>query len=476
MSPAPSINIASTLLADFERLRGASRRDPDVALEVRQDRLRRLLALLNNNASAFEDAISTDFGHRSKHETRLAEAMVVESSIKHALRHLKAWMMPRRVRTELPFLLGKNRLLPQPLGVVGVISPWNYPLQLTLAPVTPALAAGNVVLLKPSELVPSFAALLADLVPRYFKETEMTVSLGGADIASAFSSLPFDHLIFTGSTQVGRIVAEAAARNLTPVTLELGGKSPAIIDASANIAVAADRIAYGKLLNAGQTCVAPDYVLCAFDRVDAFVVDFKASVLRQFGNDPSNPDYTSIASDRHFDRLAGLLDDALAKGAQVVQTVTDPASWKSLRKFPPCLILNTSREMLVRKEEIFGPILPVIAVPDGPAAIDYVNSHDRPLALYWFGTDSAARDRVLTKTVSGGVTINDCLMHLAQENQPFGGVGASGMGAYHGEWGFRTLSKEKPIYYRSNLSGLELSRPPYGRRFDILLRALRRLT
>jgi coniferyl-aldehyde dehydrogenase len=208
--------------------------------------------------------------------------------------------------------------------------------------VTPALAAGNVVMIKPSELVPSFAALLAGVVPRYFKETEMIVSLGGADLAGAFSNLPFDHLIFTGSTQVGRIVAEAAARNLTPVTLELGGKSPAIIDASANIAVAADRIAYGKLLNAGQTCVAPDYVLCASDRVDAFVADFKASVLRLFGNNPSNPDYTSIASDRHFDRLARLLDDAVAKGAQVVQTVNDPSSWKSLRKLPPCLILNTS--------------------------------------------------------------------------------------------------------------------------------------
>ena len=349
-------------------------------------------------------------------------------------------------------------------------------MQLTLAPATAALAAGNLVMLKPSELVPHFSSLLADVVPRHFRENEMTVTIGGADIASAFSNLPFDHLIFTGSTEVGRTVAATAARNLTPVTLELGGKSPAIIDPSANIAVAADRIAYGKLLNAGQTCVAPDYVLCAPERVGAFVAAFKASVLRLFGDIPSNPDYTSIVSDRHFRRLSELLADAMGKGAHVVQLVADPSLWKSLRKFPPCLLLDTAPNMRVRKEEIFGPILPIIAVPDNAAAIRHVNSHDRPLALYWFGADRVARDLVLEKTLSGGVTINDCLLHLAQENQPFGGVGASGTGAYHGEWGFRNFSKEKPVYFRSKLSALGLSRPPYGPGFDTLLKTLRRFT
>jgi len=460
--------------AVFARLRAASRRAPFPSVEERRDRLQRLLALMNDAAPAIERAISDDFGHRCVQETRLAEAFIVEAGIKHTLRHLKRWMRPTRVKTELAFLPGGNRLMPQPLGVVGVVAPWNYPLQLTLAPVSAALAAGNRVMIKPSELTPRFSALLADLVARAFRDDEVVVIQGGPDVAAAFTALPFDHLLFTGSTRVGRMVAEAAAKNLTPVTLELGGKSPAIVDASADIAVAAGRIAFGKLLNAGQTCVAPDYVLLPKGREQAFVDAFRAATAKLIGDDPSNPDYTAIVCAPHRARQQALVDDAVAKGAKPVWAVADPARWSNSAKFPPCLLLDTTPDMRVRREEIFGPILPIVPVSGPDEAIATVLADERPLALYWFGNDGAARDRVMIETVAGGVTVNDCLVHLAQENQPFGGVGASGLGAYHGEWGFRTFSHLKPIFHRPDLSGLGFMQPPYGKTFDRMLAALRR--
>ena len=364
---------------------------------------------------------------------------------------------------------------PQPLGVVGIISPWNYPLQLTLAPLVGALAAGNRAMIKPSELVPQFSSMLAAAVSKHFDAAEVAVVEGGPAVSQAFAALPFDHLLFTGSARVGRLVAKAAAKNLTPITLELGGKSPAIIDRSADIAAAAHRIAIGKLLNAGQTCIAPDYVLCPRDAQDAFVTHYFKSVTALYGTDPHNPDYTSIITQPHYDRLESLLSDATAKGGRIDMRVEDLSDWKALRKFPPCLVLSTKDEMRVRQEEIFGPILPVIPYDHADEAIAYVNGRDRPLALYWFGADRHARDRILRETISGGVTINDCLLHLAQEHQPFGGVGASGMGAYHGEWGFRTFSKEKPVFYRSRVSATVLLQPPYGRTFDRVLALLRRL-
>lgn len=460
----------------FGLQREASRGEVSVAPALRKDRLRRLLALVTDKAPDFEAVIDADFGHRSQHETRLAEAFVVESAIKHALRHVDRWTRPKRIATELPFWPGRNRLMPQPLGVVGVISPWNYPLQLTLAPVVGALAAGNRVMIKPSELSPHFARLLASAVGERYAADEISVIVGGADVAQAFAALPFDHLVFTGSTRVGRLVAEAAARNLTPVTLELGGKSPAIIDRSADLAVAAQRIAYGKLLNAGQTCIAPDYVLCPLGQEGAFAEHFFRAAHRLYGTDPQNPDYTAIVSDPHYDRLASLLADAHAKGARSDARTNQAETWKRLRKFPPYLVFATTDAMRIRQEEIFGPILPVVSYETPAEAIAFVNARERPLALYWFGRDGAARDQVLRETVSGGVTVNDCLLHIAQENQPFGGVGASGMGAYHGEWGFRTFSKEKPVFYRPRASGTRLLHPPYGARFESVLALLRRVT
>ena len=460
--------------AAFARLREASRAAPYPSLELRRDRLTRLLALMKDEEEALEQAISADFGHRCVQETRLAEAFVVEAGIKHMLRHLKGWMRQRRVKTELAFLPGHNRLMPQPLGVVGIVAPWNYPLQLTLGPVSAALAAGNRVMIKPSELTPRFSALLAQLVAARFSADEMVVIEGGPEVATAFTALPFDHLLFTGSTRVGRIVAQAAAKNLTPVTLELGGKSPAILDASADVAKAAGRIAFAKLLNSGQTCVAPDYVMLPKGREADFVAAYRAAVGRLYGDDPNNPDYTAIVCASHRARQQALVDDAVARGARVEWAVADPARWSNSPKFPPCLVLDTTPDMRVRQEEIFGPILPIVPVSDADEAIATVVADERPLALYWFGSDAAARDRVMIETVSGGVTVNDCLVHLAQENQPFGGVGASGIGAYHGEWGFRTFSHLKPIFHRPDLSGLGFMQPPYGRLFDRMLAALRR--
>jgi coniferyl-aldehyde dehydrogenase len=458
----------------FHRIFELTRTTPAPTLAERLDRLARLKAAISDNESRFEQAISADFGHRCPTETAIAETLLVLGEIRHAARHLKKWMALQRVSTALQFMPAKNRLMPQPLGVVGIIAPWNYPLQLTLAPAVGALAAGNRVMIKPSELVPRFSALLQQAISAKFDATEVFVTGIDDDIARGFAALPFDHLIFTGSTRVGRLVAEAAGRNLTPVTLELGGKSPAIVDRSADLGQAAERIAYGKLLNAGQTCIAPDYVLVPDPVVQDFADRLQGHMQRMFGTDPDNADYTSIISEQHYARLEGLLADAVAKGARLMQAARpgDPA-WKSKRKFPPTLVLGATPEMAIMQEEIFGPLLPVVGYREAGEPVGWINAHDRPLALYWFGKDEAARDEVLARTVSGGVTVNDCLFHFTQINQPMGGVGASGTGVYHGEWGFRTLSKLKPVFYRSALNRLADLYPPYGARIARLEKMLR---
>lgn len=461
----------------FHRLFELSRAEPAPNLALRLDRLKRLRAVVTENEAAFEAAISADFGHRCITETVIAEIMMVLGEIKHAAKHLKTWMAPQRIATTLQFAPARNRLMPQPLGVVGIIAPWNYPLQLTLAPAVAAIAAGNRVMIKPSELAPRFSALLAETVTAKFAATELVVTGIDDDIAKAFASLPFDHLVFTGSTRVGRLVAEAAGRNLTPVTLELGGKSPAIVDRSADIDQAAQRIAYGKLLNAGQTCIAPDYALVPERAVNDFAERLQGHMQRMFGTDPDNTDYTSVVSDRHYARLEALVEDATAKGARILQAAAPgDANWKAKRKFPPTVIVGATPDMTVMQEEIFGPLLPVIGYRDAAEPIAYINARDRPLALYWFGTDDAARDEVLARTVSGGVTVNDCLFHFAQVNQPMGGVGASGTGAYHGEWGFRTMTKLKPVFYRSRFNRLADLYPPYGARIARLEKLMRMLS
>jgi len=461
----------------FARQIELSRSEPAPSLQARLDRLRRLRAAVTENEARFEAAISADFGHRSTVETVIAETMLVLAEIKHAAKHLKRWMAPERIATTVQFAPARNRLIPQPLGVVGIIAPWNYPLQLTLAPAVAAIAAGNRAIIKPSELAPRFAELLIEVIERKFDVIELAVTDIDDDIAKAFAALPFDHLIFTGSTRVGRLVAEAAGRNLTPVTLELGGKSPAIIDRSADIDEAAQRIAYGKLLNAGQTCIAPDYALVPEAAVQPFAMRLNGHIQHMFGTDPANPDYTSVVSDRHYARLEALVADAAAKGARILQPAApnDP-DWKDKRKFPPTVIVDATPDMAVMQEEIFGPLLPIIGYRDPADPISFINKRDRPLALYWFGTDTKARDEVLARTVSGGVTVNDCLFHFAQANQPMGGVGASGTGAYHGEWGFRTLTKLKPVFYRSRFNRLADLYPPYGAKIARLEKLMRFLS
>jgi coniferyl-aldehyde dehydrogenase len=458
----------------FHAMFDKSRAEPAPTLEVRLDRLKRLRAAIADSEARFEQAISADFGHRSTVETTIAETLFLMVEIKHTTKHLKKWMAPQRIATALQFWPAKNRLIPQPLGVVGIIAPWNYPLQLTLAPAIGAIAAGNRVMIKPSELTPRFSALLKEVIAAKFDATEMMVTGVEDEIAKAFASLPFDHLVFTGSTKVGRLVAEAAGRNLTPITLELGGKSPAIVDRSAELNEAAERIAYGKLLNAGQTCIAPDYALVPENELQTFADKVAGHMRRMFGTDPANKDYTSVISDRHYARLEGLVTDAAAKGARILQPAkADDPAWKRMRKFPPTIVVGATPDMTIMQEEIFGPVLPMIGYKDAKEPVDYINKHDRPLALYWFGKDDAARDEVLARTVSGGVTVNDCLFHFTQVNQPMGGVGASGTGAYHGEWGFRALSKLKPVFYRSPFNRLADLYPPYGSKIARLQKLLR---
>jgi len=463
-----------TLEDAFHVMLEKSRSEPAAPLDLRCDRLARLRSLVSDNEARLTQAISADFGNRSATETLFAEILFVLNETKHATRHLKKWMAPQRILTALQFLPAKNRLVPQPLGVVGVIAPWNYPLQLTLAPAIGALAAGNRVMIKPSELTPHFAALLKELVAAKFAPDELFVTGVEDEVAQAFAAQPFDHLVFTGSTRVGRLVAEAAGRNLTPVTLELGGKSPAIVDRTADLDEAAERIAYGKLLNAGQTCIAPDYALVPEESLQAFAEKLRLHMRRMFGTEPANKDYTSIISDRHFARLEALVADAEAKGATILQTARpDDPNWKARRKFPPTVVVGATAEMTIMQEEIFGPLLPVVPYRERGEAIAYVNARDRPLALYWFGRDRAARDEVLARTISGGVTINDCLFHFTQVNQPMGGVGPSGSGCYHGEWGFRTFSKLKPVFYRSALNRLADLYPPYGAKIARLEKLMR---
>lgn len=474
-TPAPPADPVSARLADLlsgQRNAFASEMQPSPG--VRLDRLERIRDMTDRHRQAWIDAISADFGGRAAQETIVADLLGVLADIAHTRRHLKSWMATRHMPTRLMFRPGWNRLMRQPLGVVGIISPWNYPYLLAVAPAVGALAAGNRVMVKPSELTPRFSDLLAKVVSENFKPEELTVVTGGPDVGRAFSALPFDHLLFTGSTAVGRTVAQAAAKNLTPVTLELGGKSPAIIDQSADLAAAVPRLMFGKLFNAGQTCIAPDYVLLHESHKPAFETAVRSTVAKFYPSFAANTDYTSIVSDRHVARLGDLLADAKAKGARIIALgKTDDTPPSNRRALPPSLVFDASDEMRLMQEEIFGPILPVKTYTKIEDALAYINAHDRPLSLYWFGSDTAVRDRVLRETISGGVTINDCLLHISQLDSPFGGVGASGMGHYHGEFGFRTFSKEKPVFYQSAWSGGGKLRPPYGRRFEKMERMLR---
>jgi len=459
------------LLPRFDAMRRAHDSAPHVDWPTRKGHLKALQTMLRKYREAFATAIDEDFGGRSAQETDMLELFPSHGNLKHALAHTRQWMRGTHGWANLWLLPARTAIVPQPLGVVGVIVPWNYPLFLAVGPLTDALAAGNRVMIKVSEVAPRFADVFAKAIAEFFPADWVTVVSGDAQVARAFSTLPFDHLLFTGATSIGHHVMRAASEHLTPVTLELGGKSPAIIGPGARWDHAVERIMFGKLVNAGQTCIAPDYVLVPREKLDAFVASAREVAARLYPDAVNNPQYTSIVSPRHFERLMGLAGEATAQGA-TSHALFDAPAQAERRRLPPVVLTGVHEGMRVMREEIFGPLLPVVPYDDLDAAIAYVNERPRPLALYIFDTDETRIDRVVDGTISGGVTINDTLLHAAEHGLPFSGVGASGMGGYHGEVGFRTFSKEKPIFRQARFNGAGLLNPPYGKRFAMMIRQL----
>ncbi len=455
----------SQLESLFQRQREAFRANPMPSAEQRIQWLKSLRELLFTEQDALIAAISQDFSNRSADETRLAEIMPSLHGIHYSAKRLKKWMKPSRRGVGLAFQPASAKVVYQPLGVVGVIVPWNYPLFLAIGPLVGALAAGNRVMIKMSESTPATSQLVKDLLARIFPEDLVAVALGEAEVGVAFSRLPFDHLLFTGATTIGKHVMRAAAENLTPVTLELGGKSPAIVSADVPLADAAERIAFGKTLNAGQTCVAPDYVLVPEDRVDGFVEAYRQAVKGFYPQLTDNPDYTAIINERQLGRLNGYLSDAEAKGARLVPLFPEAQG----RRLPHTLVLNATDDMKLMQEEIFGPLLPVVPYRNIDDAFSYINDRPRPLALYYFGYGRGEQQRVLNETHSGGVCLNDTLLHVAQDDMPFGGIGPSGMGHYHGHEGFLTFSKAKGVFIKQRFNAAKLIYPPYGKAIQKLV-------
>ncbi|KIK89751.1 coniferyl aldehyde dehydrogenase [Pseudomonas koreensis] len=452
----------------FAAQRAAYTANPMPPAAQRQQWLKALRDLLSNERQALIDAISADFSHRSADETLLAELMPSLHGIHYASRHLKGWMKSSRRKVGMAFQPASAKVVYQPLGVVGIIVPWNYPLYLAIGPLVGALAAGNRVMLKLSESTPATGQLLKTLLGRIFPEDLVCVVLGEADIGVAFSRLRFDHLLFTGATSIGKHVMRAAAENLTPVTLELGGKSPAIVSQDVPLKDAAERIAFGKTLNAGQTCVAPDYVLVPQDRVGAFVEAYRQVVNNFYPTLADNPDYTAIINERQLARLNSYVSDATSKGALLIPLFEQGQG----RRMPHSLLLNVTDEMTVMQDEIFGPLLPIVPYQDLDQAFAYINQRPRPLALYYFGYDKREQNRVLHETHSGGVCLNDTLLHVAQDDMPFGGIGPSGMGHYHGHEGFLTFSKAKGVLIKQRFNAAKLIYPPYGKSIQKLIQTL----
>ncbi len=463
------------LNAAFARIHAASRAEPYPSWDLRRDRLRRLDALVRRHEKRIIDAIDADFGHRPAAETQTLELLPVREALRHALRRGAGWMRPRRAAVSMLFWPARARLWPQPLGVVGIVAPWNYPLHLSALPLVSAFAAGNRAMLKLSEYSPQFGTCFAELARAAFDADELAVFHGDARQAAAFGALAFDHLLFTGSGAVGRRVMAAAAAQLVPVTLELGGKSPAVLAPGYDLEHAALRIVHGKLLNAGQTCVAPDYVLLPRAARDAFAAACSRAARQLHPQGLASADYCSIVDTRQYARQCALLDEARAAGVELRPLFDGAQRDDAQHRLAPVLCLDPPPALALMREEIFGPLLPVLSYDDVDEALARINAAERPLALYWFDDDRARIERVLRATHAGGVTLNDTLLHVAQDTLPFGGVGASGTGAYHGRFGFERLSHLKPVLTQPHLGLGALVRPPYGARFDALIALLRRL-
>jgi coniferyl-aldehyde dehydrogenase len=459
---ADSATISASIRAILDKQKAAHIAEGPASAERRIDWIDRAIAILVDNQKEIVEALASDFGHRSHEQSLLTDVMGSLGPLKHAKKHLRQWMKPEKRKVQFPLgLLGaKARVEYQPLGTVGIISPWNFPINLTWSPLAGVFAAGNRAMIKPSEFTPA--------------TSEVAVITGGPAVGEAFSRQPFDHLLFTGATSIAYHVMRAAAENLVPLTLELGGKSPVIVSNSADIDDAAGRIMNGKVLNAGQICLAPDYVYVPEGKVDAFVSAATKSVTKMLPTMKDNPDYTSIINQRHYDRLNSYIDDARTKGARIVEInpANEDFTQQKAHKIPPTLVLNPTDDMKIMQDEIFGPLLPVKTYKEVDEAIGHVNANARPLGLYYFGQDGAEERKVLDRTTSGGVTVNDVIMHVSMEDLPFGGVGPSGMGSYHGVDGFRTFSHAKAIYTQSKAKMVaEMFRPPYGAKTRKLLAA-----
>jgi coniferyl-aldehyde dehydrogenase len=455
-------NAHSDLLATLNQMKQHNMAAGPASAKLRKDRLQRAIKLIKENHRELSDAMSKDFGHRSVYQSSTADIATTIKLLKDAIENLSTWMQDQLVEAPEPGM--KTWIQQQPLGVIGIISPWNFPINLSFGPLASVFAAGNTAMLKPSELTPKTSALLAELVARYFAPEELTVVLGDAEVGKAFSALPFDHLVFTGSTAVGKHIMRAAAENLVPVTLELGGKSPAVVDEEADIVQAAERIMTVKTFNVGQICISPDYMIVPEHQVEHFVTAAKIFVQSSFPTMQDNPDYTSIISDNHFKRLIGLLDDAKKKGANVISLAAEgePDYDVNSRKIAPFLVLDVTDDMNIMQEEIFGPLLPIKTYAKPEEAVAYINHNPRPLAAYYFGDNPERQQAFARNTISGGLVINDAMTHVSVETLPFGGVGPSGMGAYHGIHGFKRFTHEKAVVLQSKdgASGKRL-RAPY---------------
>ena len=455
-------------------------KDGPPSINLRIDRLNRLTSMLVENRYAFTEALSSDFGSRSQNASLMTDVYTVLPEITNAIKNIKRWTKDEKRSSNMPFSLfgAKSYIRYEPLGTIGMISPWNFPVNLAFGPLASIFAAGNQVMHKPSELTPETAALMKELCDKAYDQDEFATFLGGPETGEAFSKLNFDHLLYTGSGNVGKHVMNAAAQNLVPVTLELGGKSPVVVGNSADIQASAKRVMFGKTMNAGQICLAPDYVMVHKDKKDEFITEAEKAVADYYPNIKNNDDYTSIINERHFDRLNGLIDDAREKGATInqINPSNEDFSQQEFFKIPPTIITDTSDDMRVMKEEIFGPILPVLEYTDVEEALDTINSKDRPLGLYYFGTDKNEQSNVLDNTSSGGVTINNVVGHIQQQDLPFGGVGPSGMGRYHSQDGFKNFSNARAVFkdvpfFMDNLA-FGMIRPPYKEGFENFIKKI----
>ncbi len=437
-------------------------------LAMRRNRIERAIKLLTDHGGDLCKVMAADFGNRSPHQSMITDIAGTVKFGKYCLKHLDKWSKPEKRHVQFPLGLfgAKAEVRYEPKGVVGILSPWNFPVNLSFGPLMQVFAAGNRAMIKPSEFTEKTSLLTKELIEEYFTPDECAVFTGGPEVAAAFSGLAFDHLVFTGSTATGAKVMEAAAKNLVPVTLELGGKSPVFMGRSADFTKAGERVALGKMLNAGQICLAPDYLYVPEDKQDDAVAGVSQGVANMYPTLLDNEDYASIVTDRHFDRLRGMVEDARSKGAEVIEVNpgNEDFSNTNARKMPLTILKNVNDDMQAMQEEIFGPVLPVKTYKNIDEAIDYVNERDRPLGLYFFGGDKGEQERVLTRTISGGVTVNDVIFHVSMEDLPFGGVGPSGMGSYHGVEGFREFSHARSVYTQPKIDVAKLGgfKPPYG--------------